>query len=62
MRNLDGRKVLQIHISDRLNAEFKQAVPSGEQSDTIRSMMLLYLQNGNFKKQVDSFREEHKTL
>lgn len=62
MLKTDGRKVVQIYTSEELFDNFNNAVPEGERSDTIRGMLLLYIQNGSFKKQVDSFVSTHKTL
>jgi len=58
----DGKKVLQIYITDKLENEFTNAVPERKKSDIIRGMMMMYLQNGTFKRQVDSFIAVTKTI
>lgn len=62
MRKIEGKKVLQIYTSDELDKQFSDNVKAGDKSDIIRGMILLYLQNGNFKKQVDTYVATHKTL
>lgn len=62
MLQKQGKKILQIYVSDKLEQDFTSIVEDGKKSETIRGMMMLYLQNMSFKRQVDNFVAVTKTI
>jgi hypothetical protein len=69
MKKLPGRSVINIQATEKLKNDFFDKVRQSsngafqrDMSDTLRGMMLLYVNEAAFRTKVDKFVETTKTL
>lgn len=62
MKKLKDKAIINFYLLEKTKEEFDKLIQNGKQSDTLRGMIMLYLQRPHFRLEVDKFVEITKTI